>query len=162
MKAVAAALALVVAVGGCAGPPLEGDDAPLNLAAAPAAEAAGKPASDWSRYVDDLAVAMRYCVIDGGVPVEHVSVAWPMNHGLAGVRLVDVGGARHDCIADLATGRIDRVDPVPEEDRLPNEGEPTFWPAREAWPSLACGRAETVRLPGGALLGWLHYTDGCS
>lgn len=158
MRAVAAALALVVAAGGAAA---TSEGGALDLATAPAAKAAGKPASDWSRYVDDLAVAIRYCVIDAGVQVSEVSIAWPMNHGLAGVRLVDVGGARYDCIAEIASGRIDRVDPVPGRDRLPHEGEPTFWPAREAWPSLACGRAETVRLPGGALFGWLHYTDGC-
>ena len=146
----------VVATGCCRG------TVAIDLAAAPDAPPE-KPADDWSRYVADLATSIRACLIDGGIAAEAVTVAWPMNHGLAGVRLRDTAGARHDCIADLATGRIDRVDPVASAETAPLEGDPVFLPAREASPLLTCGHVERVVDPGtGALLGWLHYGGPCS
>ncbi|MFW5680578.1 MAG: hypothetical protein ACOC3D_09955 [Pseudomonadota bacterium] len=134
----------------------------LDIEAAPRAEPSAKPPADWSRWAPDLAVAIRSCVIDGGLTVATIPVAWPMNHGLAGVRLETTDGTRHDCIADLATGRIERVVKVDADDRQPLEGEPVLYPARDAPPILGCGRAERLADPAsGALLGVLHYGGPC-
>lgn len=128
----------------------------LDLAAAPMAEAAAKPATDWSRHLPDLAAAVGRCVLDGGVAAEEVTAAWPMNRGKAGVRLRDAGGDRFDCIVDLGTGRIEDLLPVAAEDQMPGEGTPRWLPERELPPVLHCGRVE--RAPDG---GYLHYPDGC-
>ncbi|TVQ36687.1 MAG: hypothetical protein EA356_05335 [Geminicoccaceae bacterium] len=133
----------------------------IDLGAAPLADLAGKPAADWSRLALDLEAVLRACVIDGGVAVERVAMAWPMNHGLALARLVDGAGGRHDCIADIATGRIERVAPVAEAERMPGEDAPGFWPAREAPPLFTCGWVEALPTAGGHLLGWLHYGGPC-
>jgi uncharacterized membrane protein len=125
--------------------------------AAPVADPATKPAGDWARFLPDLLAGVQRCVVDGGVAVAEVATAWPMNHGLMGVRLVDPGGSRHDCIVELGSGRIDSVSAAAEP--LPGEGRPVFLPARERPPSVDQGTLERVLLPSGTVAGWLHYRD---
>jgi uncharacterized membrane protein len=133
----------------------------LDLAQAPDFDAAAKPDNDWSRHLPALAVAIERCVMDGGVATDVVTVAWPMNRGLAGVRVRDLGGDRFDCLVDLGDHRIESVSPVDAQDRLPLEGNPLLRPAGETAPILACGRAERVLREDGSLMGHLHYVDGC-
>lgn len=128
----------------------------LDLAAAPQAEAEGKPDDDWSRRLPELATAIRRCVLDGGVAADVVTTAWPMNRGKAGVRLRDTGGDRFDCIVDLGSGQIEQLLPVAAGEQMPGEGAPMWLPEREMPPVLHCGRVE--RTPGG---GYLHYPEGC-
>ncbi|HEU0152262.1 MAG TPA: hypothetical protein VFQ84_02825 [Arenimonas sp.] len=133
----------------------------LDLDAAPVFDAAGKPDTDWSRRLDDLDEAIGRCVQDAGVVTVAVTTAWPMNHGKAGVRLRDPGDARFDCTVDLGSGKIDDVAAVAADDRQPGEGEPLWLPAGNGPPILDCGRVERVMLGGDAVVGYLHYTEGC-
>jgi len=133
----------------------------LDLDAAPVFDAAGKPEGDWTRRLPDLAEAVGRCVQDAGVVTVAVTTAWPMNKGLAGVRLRDPGEARFDCIVDLGTGKIDNVTAVAADDQMPGEGQPLWLPAGNGPPILGCGRVERVMLGGDAVIGYLHYTDGC-
>jgi uncharacterized membrane protein len=133
----------------------------LDLEAAPAFDAAGKPDTDWTRRLPDLDEAIGRCVQDAGVVTVAVTTAWPMNRGKAGVRLRDPGEARFDCVVDLGSGKIDDVNAVPADDVMPGEGEPLWLPAGSGPPILDCGRVERVMLGGDAVVGYLHYTDGC-
>jgi uncharacterized membrane protein len=131
----------------------------IDLDAAPQADAAGKPGDDWSRLLPELSGAIRRCVLDGGVATEVVTVAWPLNHGKAGVRLRDTGGDRFDCAVDLGTGAIEDVEPVAAKDTMPGEGSPLWLPESEPPPLLSCGRVERVPADQGG--GYLHYPEGC-
>jgi len=133
----------------------------LDLSLAPAFSAAEKPADDWSRYLPDLAEAIDRCMLDAGVATDVVTVAGPMNRGMASVRLRDPGNDRFDCIIELGSHRIDSVTQVAADDRLPAEGNPLLRPAGENPPILDCGRAERVLRGDGSLLGYLHYVEGC-
>jgi len=133
----------------------------LDLARAPAFAATAKAADDWSRHLPDLAEAVERCVLDAGVATDVVTVAAPMNRGMASVRLRDAGNDRFDCLIELGSNRIDSVSQVAAEDRMPIEGNPLLRPAGESPPILACGRAEQVLRGDGSLLGYLHYVDGC-
>jgi uncharacterized membrane protein len=133
----------------------------LDLDAAPAFDAANKPETDWSRHLPDLDEAIGRCVQDAGVAAVAVTSAWPMNRGKAGVRLRDQGEARFDCIVDLGSGKIEDVNPVAADDLVPGEGQPLWLPAGSGPPILGCGRVERVMLGGDAVVGYLHYTEGC-
>jgi uncharacterized membrane protein len=133
----------------------------LDIAAAPHFDAASKPDGDWSRWLPDLASALVRCTNDAGVDTVDVPTAWPMNHGMATVRLRDSGGARFDCRVDLGSQRIEDVTPVAPADTQPGEGEPRWLPPREAPPVLVCGRVEEVLADDGSSLGYLHYAAGC-
>lgn len=133
----------------------------LDLDAAPVFDAAGKPDTDWTRRLDELDEAIGRCVQDAGVVTVAVTTAWPMNQGKAGVRLRDPGEARFDCVVDLGTGKIDDVNEVAADERMPGEGQPLWLPAGNGPPILACGRVERVMLGGDAVVGYLHYPDGC-
>jgi uncharacterized membrane protein len=132
----------------------------LDLAAAPVAKTAAKDREDWSHQVGVLQPAIDACLRDGVPSTERVSKAWPMNHGKAGVRLLDPEGAAYDCIADLGTRQVETVERVVPGDALPGAGNPVFWPAREAPPLLQCGRAERLVDRRGRTLGFLNY-DPC-
>jgi uncharacterized membrane protein len=132
----------------------------LDLAAAPVAKAAAKPTEDWSHYLGALLPAIEACLRDGVPSTERVGKAWPMNHGKAGVRLVDAEGTAYDCVADIGARRVETVERVSPGDSLPGVGNPVFWPAREAPPMLQCGRVERVVDRRGRTAGHLNY-DPC-
>jgi hypothetical protein len=122
--------------------------AALALLAAPAlAQAPG-----WEARVAEFAPALRACLAgrDGAMVV----LAWPMNRGLAGARLLLPGGEREDCVADLAGGGVASRQPVPPEDRRADEGVRAFMLERR------CVDAWRIEDAGGRELGWLAY-PGC-
>lgn len=136
-----------------------------SLAGADAARVAPQvEPDDWTRHLADLLPAIRACIADGRVPVEAVVSAWPMNRGMAGIRLRAPDGSRHDCIADATGSRVETLVPVRESPAdAPAEGNPVFLPADPDLagpPNVACGRIEEVLASGGALAGWLHR-DPC-
>ncbi len=133
----------------------------LDLDAAPVFDAATKPETDWSRRWSGLDEAIGRCVQDAGVATVAVTTAWPMSQGKAGVRLRDQGDARFDCLVDLGSGKIEDVNAVADDDVMPGEGQPLWLPAGSGPPILDCGRVERVMLGGDAVIGYLHYTDGC-
>ncbi|MEX2199939.1 MAG: META domain-containing protein [Dongiaceae bacterium] len=114
-----------------------------------------KPDSDWSRYLPDLLPALQRCLLDAPVVLDRVVLAWPMNHGMAGVRAIDEDGVAQDCIAPAGGEAIDIFKPA--GDAMPDEGEPTFFPVRDQPPVIESGHLEQVTDDDGALLGWLHY-----
>ena len=133
----------------------------LDMATAPAADAATKPAEDWSRLLPELLTAVQRCALDAGVATDAVTKAWPMNEGKIGVRLADAGQARFDCIVDDGQGAIEAVNPVDPADPRPGEGEPVWLPPSDHPPVLHCGRVERVSGADAQPAGYLHYRAGC-
>lgn len=132
-----------------------------DLRAAPAANLKTKVVEDWTRLFVSLQPAIRACMLDRRLGATKVLKAMPMNHGNALVRVVGQDGATTDCIADLGTARVRELRPVVWSDPLlPGAGFPTFYPAREQPPVLACGKVERVVMPDGALAGYMQY-GGC-
>jgi hypothetical protein len=131
-----------------------------DLRRVPLADATRKPPGDWSHRLPALAPALRACTNDAGLSVAAVTHARPLDGGRAGVRLVDLQGRVHDCVADVAQRRVRHVSPpAADAPALPGDGEPRFFPAREAMPVIACGRVERAADAGGRTLGWLRYGD---
>jgi hypothetical protein len=129
----------------------------FDLARAPLADAARKPAEDWSSRLPALAGAVSACVVDGGVSVRLVASARPREGGGATVRLVDARGAQHDCEVDGSRRRVIATRAVADAPtvRLAQDA-PLLWPAREQPPVIDCGRVERVT-DRGATFGWLQY-----
>ncbi|MEX1108170.1 MAG: META domain-containing protein [Dongiaceae bacterium] len=127
----------------------------VSAEAAPEDMPAVKPETDWSRYLPDLLPALQRCLLDAPVVIDRIVAAWPMNHGMAGVRVIDEEGAAHDCIASMDSAKIDGFDPA--GDAMPGEGDPVFHPVRDQPPAIDSGRLEQVMDGEGALVGWLHY-----
>jgi hypothetical protein len=129
----------------------------FDLARAPLADAARKPAEDWSSRLPALAGAVRACVIDGGVPVTAVASARPLDAGGATVRMIDTRGAVHDCEVDASRRRVVGTRAAaPGAQLRPSAESPVLWPAREQPPVIDCGRVERV-LDRGRPFGWLQY-----
>jgi hypothetical protein len=132
-----------------------------DLRAAPVANLKTKVAEDWTRQFVSLQPAIRACVLDRRLATTKVLKAMPMNQGNALVRVVGQDGATTDCIADIGSARVRDLRPVVWSDPpLPGAGFPTFYPAREQPPVLACGKVERVVTPDGVLAGYLQY-GGC-
>jgi heat shock protein HslJ len=134
----------------------------VKIAAAQIAPAASpKPESDWSRLIGDLLPAIQSCLAQPAVPVERVLKAWPMNQGMVGVRLRSPDGHRFDCIAPHAGGPAERLNGLmPEDAKMPGEGDPVFFPKRERPPPVRVELLERVIDGAGAVQGWLSYARG--
>jgi heat shock protein HslJ len=145
-----AMLALMLVVGGF-----------KNAAAQPAPAASAKLESDWSRLIGDLLPAIQACLTQPAVPVERVLKAWPMNDGMVGVRLRSPDGHRFDCIAPHTGGPAERLNGLmPEDAKMPGEGDPVFIPKRVSPPPVRVELLERVVDGAGAVQGWLSYARG--
>jgi putative lipoprotein len=130
----------------------------MPAAAAPAASAE-PPAEDWSRRVLDLMPAIRACLDATPAKPATITKAWPMSHGMVGVRVRDGKGTRSECIVAAGGGAPGRHQPVDATARpLPGEGRPVFTPAPQVPPAGPCWRNEPVTgLGSGESLGTLSY-----
>lgn len=130
----------------------------LPLAAAPAAMAdTGGPAGvedTWARYLFDFIPAIDACL---GAAPEPASVleARPMNHGMVGMRLVDVLGAHWDCVAEASGAPVELFEPADEP--VEPSVEPVFTRAPGAPPPGGCYEHEEVEDAAGEVLGWLSF-----
>ncbi|MEP7330236.1 MAG: hypothetical protein ABI777_13585 [Betaproteobacteria bacterium] len=128
---------------------------------APVPNYAAKSVDDWARYLPDMVAGMNLCLTREGAKAKWISKAWPMNHGLGLVRMVETDGKSVDCVVDLTGRGNPKIDPVnPADPPLPNVGNPIYYPARDTPPLVACGRLERVPGKGNAVAGYLHY-DPC-
>lgn len=108
---------------------------------------------DWAHLLPLLLPAVQACTVARPGTVVR---AWPMLNGKAGVRIVAPDGTRHDCLADLASRRVERVGVVVPAERMPGEGRPVFRPGIMARVE-ACRVIEPVRGPDGAPVGSLAW-----
>jgi membrane-bound inhibitor of C-type lysozyme len=115
-----------------------------------------KPADDWSRLLLELMPAIDACLGEPVGDLPRVIKAWPMNRGMAGVRLQNIDAGRHECIAAADGSVVDRVKLLAFDAELaPGEGNPIFTPADGAYPGGACFSHERVETEIGRFLGWL-------
>lgn len=123
--------------------------------------ATAKPENDWSRLINDLLPAMRSCLQQPAVPVERILKAWPMNHGMVGVRLRSPGGHRFDCLVAQDGSAVLRLTGLmPEDVAVPGEGNPAFLPMQDNPPPMRVGGLERVVDAAGVVQGWLYYAQG--
>lgn len=109
----------------------------------------------------DLLPAIAACIGQPAVPVERVLTAWPMNHGMVGVRLRTPDGHRFDCIAPQIGGAAERLTGLMAEDSaLPGEADPVYFPKRDQPPPLRLDDLEPVNNAAGTVVGWLAYVRG--
>jgi putative lipoprotein len=137
---------------------LAASSVPLRLAPGsyPLFGPAARSADDWSRFLFDLMPAISTCLRAPVGDLPRVVKAWPMNHGMVGVRLQNSDGGRHQCIAAADGSALDRIELLgAEAERAPGEGNPIFTPADGAYPGGACFRHERVETTDGRFLGWL-------
>jgi heat shock protein HslJ len=132
-----------------------------NAAAQSVPASSAKPESDWSRLISDLLPAIQACLAQPAVPVERVLKAWPMNEGMVGVRLRSPDGHRFDCIAPHTGGPAERLNGLmPEDSKMPGEGDPVFFPKRQSPPPVRVELLERVIDGTGVVQGWLSYARG--
>ena len=122
----------------------------------PLFDAGAKAADDWSRLLLDLMPAIDACLGEPVGDLPRVVRAWPLSRGLVGVRLQNIAGGRHQCVAAADGSWVETVDLLALEARqMPGEGDPIFTPAAGAYPGAACFRHERVETGDGVFLGWL-------
>jgi putative lipoprotein len=137
---------------------LAASSVPLRLAPGsyPLFGPAARSADDWSRFLFDLMPAIQACLRAPVGDLPRVVKAWPMNHGMVGVRLQNIDGGRDQCIAAADGSAVDQVELLgAEAERAPGEGNSIFTPAEGAYPGGACFRHERVETTDGRFLGWL-------
>ncbi len=111
--------------------------------------------SEWTRYFDDLMPAIKACLARPVGDLPSVLKAWPMNHGMVGVRTVNINGGRYDCLAP-STGLGDiHVEAVEGATNvLPGERDVLFTPAAGAYPADDCYQHKKL-MKKGVFIGWL-------
>ena len=163
MRRDAAALAtscgLLLLTAACAGEPggTSRGAAAGGATAAPARAAALAPRPDWSVDLPELMPGIAACLARPGAagakPVG-VTKAWPIGEALVGVRLLEPGDRRLDCVAASAGDRVFLTEPVRPDSRLQGERDPLFTPAPLTPPRSPCLERAAVTE------GWLSY-DVC-
>lgn len=109
----------------------------------------------WTEYFEDLQPAITACLAENPGDLVSVLKAWPMNHGMVGVRTVNGNGGRYDCLvpADgLGTVHTELVETT--TNILPGEDDVRFTPASGAYPGGKCFSHERLE-QGGTFVGWL-------
>lgn len=128
--------------------------------AAPASSAEHESDADaavqdtWARYLFDFIPAIDACLAAAREPASIVR-AWPMNHGMVGVHLVDGLEAHWTCVAEATGDSVASLEPA-EEPTEPSV-EPVFTRAPGAPPPGGCYRHEEVEAADGEVLGWLSF-----
>lgn len=136
----------------------EGDLLAGCCVAEPVASAAEAAEEGWARHLSDLLPAIDACLAAATEPAV-VLRAWPMNHGMAGVRLHDVLSRQWECVAPLTGAAVDRFGPAGDELGGLSEGNdgPVFTRASEPRPPSRCIEHEEVTDAHGGPVGWLSY-----
>ncbi|MBX2831211.1 MAG: YbaY family lipoprotein [Rhodospirillales bacterium] len=109
----------------------------------------------WTEYFDEMLPAITACLTKNSGDLVSVLKAWPMNHGMVGVRTVNGNGGRHDCLvpADgMGTIHTELVEAT--TNILPGEDDVRFTPANGAYPTGKCFGHERI-VKDGVFIGWL-------
>lgn len=109
----------------------------------------------WTRYFADMWPAINACLASSAGDLTAVLKAWPMNHGMVGVRTINSSGARHDCLVPqngLGTAHTELVETT--TNILPGEDVVRFTPASGAYPGGDCFVHQRLEKEG-VFVGWL-------
>jgi putative lipoprotein len=135
---------------------------PVSLALAPGnfpivqvAELKSEGKGIWIEHFEDLQPAIIACLAENPGDLVSVLKAWPMNHGMVGVRTVNGNGGRYDCLVPAdGLGRVHTELVETTTNILPGEDEVRFTPASGAYPGGKCFSHERLE-QGGTFVGWL-------
>ena len=137
-----------------AGSPVQTDDP----GAFPVADPQKLPKDAWARYLPELLPAINACAARRDEARVWVTKAWPMNKGMAGVRLRRYGGGWWQCTARQDGLKVDRFQSLPPTERpLPGEGMILFTPIGKSLPAGECYQHERVLGAKGDFVGWLSF-----
>lgn len=144
----------------CAVSPMPADAAGLALApgdfpVVTVADLKSEREGIWTRYFDDMMPAITACLAKNPGDLVSVLKAWPMNHGMIGVRTINGNGARYDCMVPsdgLGTAHTELVETT--TNILPGEDIVRFTPANGAYPGGECFAHERLEQDG-VFIGWL-------
>ncbi len=143
-------------------PPAQVAAAPTDTTQFPVADLRNRPETDWSRYLFDLLPAIQACIDKTPEPEPYATKAWPMNHGMVGVRTRNSQGGWFECVADANGRSIERFVPLPAAaPPAPNEDRVVFSPPDHPPIGGSCYKHERVMDGMGDFMGWLS-TNGCS
>ncbi len=109
----------------------------------------------WTRYFDEMMPAITTCLAKNPGDLVSVLKAWPMNHGMVGVRTINGNGGRYDCLVPsdgLGTAQTELVETT--TNILPGEDIVRFTPASGAYPDGDCFAHERL-VQKGVFVGWL-------
>ncbi|WP_417815525.1 YbaY family lipoprotein [Thalassospira alkalitolerans] len=112
---------------------------------------------EWTRQITALMPAINACLAVSSNDLTSILKAWPMDHGMVGIRTINGDGSRYDCLApsgglgDVHTELVDG-----STNRLPDEGAVRFTPATGAYPDGECFRHQRVE-HNGIFIGWLSH-----
>ena len=131
-----------------------------DLKSLPVTDLSALPADSWPRFLFNLMPAIRACLERTDGSSKWVTKAWPMSKGMAGVRMGNPHGDKWECIAEQASGDIQRFKPLPPNTpRLPGEGMVIFTPENKVPPAGECYEHERVLDANGNLEGWLSFSN---
>lgn len=136
----------------------EGDLLAGCCVAQPVASAAEAGEEGWARNLQDLLPAIDACLAAAPEPAA-VLRAWPMDHGMAGVRLHDLLSRQWECVAPVTGGTVDQFGPAgdgPGGPPDPGNG-PVFTRAPGAPPPGPCVEHEEITGSDGEVQGWLSF-----
>ncbi|CAM3453491.1 YbaY family lipoprotein [Thalassospira profundimaris] len=109
----------------------------------------------WTRYFDDMMPAITACLAKNPGDLVSVLKAWPMDHGMVGVRTINGNGGRYDCLVTsdgMGTAHTEQVETT--TNILPGEDVVRYTPANSAYPGGECFAHERLE-QNGVFIGWL-------
>ena len=109
----------------------------------------------WTRYFDDMMPAITACLAKNPGDLVSVLKAWPMDHGMVGVRTINGNGGRYDCLVTsdgMGTAHTEQVETT--TNILPGEDIVRYTPANSAYPGGECFAHERLE-QNGVFIGWL-------
>jgi uncharacterized membrane protein/invasion protein IalB len=128
----------------------------------PVAALGAKSPVDWSRMLMELLPAIDACLAKTPGTSPYVTKAWPMNHGMVGVRTRNATVGWFECVAQTDGKAVDRFGPVESNaPAVPGEETVLYTAIAHAPPSGNCFTHERVMDAGGNQIGWLS-TNTCA
>ena len=114
---------------------------------------------EWTRFITELMPAINSCLAVSSGDLTSVLKAWPMNHGMIGVRTINSNGGRYDCLAPSdGLGEVHTELVEANTNRLPEEGAVRFTPASGAYPGGECFSHQRLE-HNGIFIGWLSRNN---
>ena len=110
--------------------------------------------SDWTSEIGALLPGIDACIAKADKKPARVTIAYPLDDGMAAVRILDAEGGRYDCNAPAAGGAVTGWDPIADQSNLTGERDPMFTRAPAAAPTGKCYTTTPAKLPNGATIGW--------
>ena len=112
--------------------------------------------SDWTSVISQLVPAIDSCLAKADKKPARVTIAYLLDGGQAGVRVLDAEGGRYECNAPVGGGAVTYWDSIGDRDVMQGERAPMFTRAPTAPPTAGpCQQNTPAKTSAGATIGWL-------